>query len=702
FVGRGVCGYSVIWSTGPRVLVAVGTFSDVGYFYDIDLASEPPQARVVGADGRLTCGSGGGFESSDGGAPAEKLPGRGTELPMLAADFERGRATWAVTGSTYNYVPSLDGGGDPEKGSGDRAFEVVWADADGSSPAPTRAAGPVAASQIPSPSPAPTGARGPFGAATIDVSVIDLEEGAEARQVSLELDLPPWAPPTASLSSDGFVVAYYDRYGGYGELGGSTPEPAAADGPDDGPDLLAERRGRAAWLERGLLPADPEIPARAGVAGGSSPADKGGGEGGDQFIVRWDRAEERELPFALGRALWTPVDKYLVGSLETSTFETDGLVPYFTPAANLTTRIRPRVLFGDAGVDLWVLATDRYLDFYQIDYLDLDDTAAGYFELGLPSDEPLFGEQWGTWLPPANGRYRVRVTARDRAGNVRSASRRVVWNGDNDIANLYLEERYVSPRSSPGVQDALIFHYTVLRPANLDFEIRTEDGATLARLPVAADTVGPTSTSWDGADGAGNPLPDGRYLLALGEATWPFVIDNTPPRVTLRFEEPKIVVEVPDRVGFFDEDLRVAELFAAVQDDNMAAWDYASERASAPGERAILRSGTRPFSADADVAWAVYSTDRLVRRTLRLEARDLAGNSSVTSRSLRDEQLLFTDSEPVCRTALEPCLFPDREPIDDVRDSGGFLVADEFVLQPFYDTLLVQSSVWTDVLDVEQ
>ncbi|MEO1369270.1 MAG: hypothetical protein AAFX50_18995, partial [Acidobacteriota bacterium] len=36
-----------------------------------------------------------------------------------------------------------------------------------------------------------------------------------------------------------------------------------------------------------------------------------------------------------------------------------------------------------------------------------------------------------------------------------------------------------------------------------------------------------------------------------------------------------------------------------------------------------------------------------------------------------------------------------------VTDGGGFLIADEFVLQPFYDTLLVHSSVWTDVLDLE-
>ena len=42
----------------------------------------------------------------------------------------------------------------------------------------------------------------------------------------------------------------------------------------------------------------------------------------------------------------------LVGSLWPAQRLYSDNVPYFTPAANLKARVKPRVLFGDAGVDL--------------------------------------------------------------------------------------------------------------------------------------------------------------------------------------------------------------------------------------------------------------------------------------------------------------------------------------------------------------
>ncbi|MCG8462053.1 MAG: Ig-like domain repeat protein, partial [Holophagales bacterium] len=327
-----------------------------------------------------------------------------------------------------------------------------------------------------------------YGDGGISIRVHALDDGALVESGSVAVGGDPYGPPpVTSLSNDGEVLAFVVE--SYGDASSTVREP-----------------GRS----RNLIPAaPPEVMERAGVD------EKGlGGFGGPQSLADWARGEDRQLPFRLGEALWTPVDKYLVGDLDSS-FDFDGLVPYFTPAANLTAQIRPRVLFGDAGVDLWILATDRYLDFYRLEYADLDAPELVYESIGLPSDEPLFGERWGTWLPPGNGRYRLRLSIRDRAGNEREASRRVVWNGDNDIANLYLEERYVSPFSSPGVKDQLIFHYTVLRPANLDFAIVDENGNVVAEIPVAADQVGPATTLFGGTDGAGNPLPDGRYALTF-------------------------------------------------------------------------------------------------------------------------------------------------------------------------------------------
>jgi flagellar hook assembly protein FlgD/subtilase family serine protease len=366
-----------------------------------------------------------------------------------------------------------------------------------------------------------------------------------------------------------------------------------------------------------------------------------------------------------------------------------GLFVTLAPAANLRGEFTPRILFGDQGVDLNILATDRNLSTLQLEYADVHADVPVYESIGLPSNQPMYGERWGTWLPPGNGDYRVRLTVSDTAGNERSYSRLVQWRGDNDIANLHTESRYISPLSSIGVLDELVFHYTVLRPANLVFEIHDEQGTAVRTLHVAADTVGPMTTVWDGLTDSGAAVADGRYVLAYGAASWPVVVDNTPPIASLAIGEAELKTHYDNE----RYDLWAHRLTMGVDDDNLREWSLESLIDEAADEWIPLSSGVDPQQFDRP-----YGAEFFAGRRLRLTARDNAGNVVASEAQRRDESLWFTESEPKCRAAkleADRCPPLERPPVNELKDEGGFFVgAGSLALSPDFDTLLVHSSVW--------
>ncbi len=209
---------------------------------------------------------------------------------------------------------------------------------------------------------------------------------------------------------------------------------------------------------------------------------------------------------------------------------------YLTPAANLAVTLDPIVRFGGSGIDLYLTVTDRNLDFYQLEIAPASSPDA-FEPLGQPARGTILGENWGTWIPPAQGTWRVRLTAVDLAGNERSVSRWVTWNGVSDIAGLWTESRFISPVASPGVQDQMVWQYTVLRPAQLLFEIVDANDALIRSIPVGASQPGPMTTMWDGLDDAGRPVPDGAYRLTFRGAEWPVTVDNTPPAATFEIAD---------------------------------------------------------------------------------------------------------------------------------------------------------------------
>ncbi|HSN53325.1 MAG TPA: CARDB domain-containing protein, partial [Candidatus Sulfomarinibacteraceae bacterium] len=424
------------------------------------------------------------------------------------------------------------------------------------------------------------------------------------------------------------------------------------------------------------------------------------------FLYDWQRGVTAPWPSAnvYFERTWSALDRHVYDSV-TQHFT------YRTPTANLAVALEPVVRFGGEGIDLVLTAVDRNLDRHWLEIAPAADPEA-FVPIGQPSREVMVGDTWGTWIPPSAGAWRLRLTAADLAGNRRSASRWVTWNGANDIAGLWLEDRRISPLASPGVRDELVWHYTVLRPAQLLFEIVEPSGAVVRRIPVAADEPGAATTSWDGLDEAGRPVPDGDYALDFRGAAWPVAVDNTPPATTFEIG-PTRLRPTADEIAAAASTTTPVELgrSALFNEVSWAVDDAKLERAGFESRRPgdvdwSPLSGPSPFStvtapaADRDEVQAGWFADRVLRQT----AVDLAGNSSTAERLHVEERLAFAVAEPPCRSDPSPCLFPDRPEVHQLGDADGLMDADVAVLWPFYSTLLVQGALagdWRDTLRLE-
>ncbi|MCP4655849.1 MAG: hypothetical protein GY856_10570 [bacterium] len=427
-----------------------------------------------------------------------------------------------------------------------------------------------------------------------------------------------------------------------------------------------------------------------------SGGDCGGSPEGTFKLYDWRRRLERAVDTTVFAPLWeSSRDRYLYNEGDWSDDPS-----YLTPAANLRAGLRPVVLPGNGGIELLVVATDRNLDQIRLAYASAYAPET-FTSIGQPTRIPLLGTSWGTWLPPAAGRYLVRLTVSDLAGNQASDTEMVSWDGEHDIASLWLESSMISPFSSPGVLDELIVRYTVLRPANLPFEIVDGEGTVIREIPVAV-VPGEMMTSWDGTNDSGAPVADGEYLLRLGESTWPFTVDSTPPAVGLTIHDNELMPswdEVDEAAQVCNLELRTSALVnridAAVADHHLERWSW-QMRAEGASDWLTLEQSTSPLVHPSDTPWQTLAADSLSGKQVRLVAGDLAGNSSVALRLEHREELAFAATAPSCQLAEDPCGVADRPPIDELGDWGGLLNEAPVILRPDWNGLLVQSTVRGD------
>ena len=261
------------------------------------------------------------------------------------------------------------------------------------------------------------------------------------------------------------------------------------------------------------------------------------------------------------------------------------------------------------GVQITGTVSDLNLDTYTLEFARVE-TPDAFTPIQPPSDVPVIADTITTWIPPAPGDYLVRLTLRDKAGNVTVRLDRIFWEETLPIAGLRRAPAYVSPNGDL-VMDEMLVEYDVLTPTNLVFHIRDEEGRSVRRIERDELVIGPASFIWDGTDDSGITVDDGRYVLEIQGAEFPVIVDTAAPRLEGTFSELYTITKV----------FLAVDLTGHVLDDELDAW----ELTTAGGD--ILVSAIREVGTE-DEAAVILEGVRAVQG-LEIRARDRAGNETV-------------------------------------------------------------------------
>lgn len=380
---------------------------------------------------------------------------------------------------------------------------------------------------------------------------------------------------------------------------------------------------------------------------------------------------------------------------------------------NLTAELQVSRLPANNGLMLRGTASDAWLDHYQLEYAQ-EAAPDVWHPIGGAGEGLLVNDDFTVWVPAAPGRYVVRLTVVDRAGNSRFRSRVVSWDRAPAIVNISQSERLISPNGD-GRKDSVRFDYLVQEPTRLEVRIAGPARPSLPapvvrRLSFEYPQLGPASFVWDGRDGAGQVVPDGRYTVYLNELPFRVDVDTTPPDQSWAETEPVLKVE-PSAAAPGKSDVYVSvQRSWHVVDPRLKSWQapdgegaqqvYEPERDTAGnivyderGVPKILYVNGHAANLVEDVA-----IDGNVARQ-SFTADDLAGNVAVVAVPPRAEKLFL-------RFALEPDgtqrLVPPRAPsqAETIRPPKAVFLLQTTALEPaapiFFRFQRVTGGAWSE------
>ncbi|WP_082507133.1 CARDB domain-containing protein [Duganella sp. Root336D2] len=145
------------------------------------------------------------------------------------------------------------------------------------------------------------------------------------------------------------------------------------------------------------------------------------------------------------------------------------------------------------------------------------------------SATPVIDTAFTTWVPPGYGRYLVRLTVEDTAGNLRERVINVTWDDRPSITDVYKDNEFVSPNGDK-VQDEYVLHYRVQEPVHLEFQVLDKNMSVVRSVSRDHFGVGiESSFVWDGRNDAGIAMPDGQYRVRLQDYEFFATLDRQAP-----------------------------------------------------------------------------------------------------------------------------------------------------------------------------
>jgi flagellar hook assembly protein FlgD len=320
---------------------------------------------------------------------------------------------------------------------------------------------------------------------------------------------------------------------------------------------------------------------------------------------------------------------------------------------NLTAELNVERLPGNSGLLLHGTVSDAALDHFEIEYATTGQPGI-WHPIGTGSEVPVIDDTLAAFVPPSPGTYVIRLTASDRAGNVRTRARVVSWDTFPVIANLTQDEFLISPNHDR-VEVAVTVSYLVAEPTGLDVRIvgprpsaETNSVAPTVRsfhLDYSAGDIGTQSFGWDGRDEGGQVVRDGKYTVLLNDIPLRVDVDATPPDIAWAYENLRV-----------DDGALVADRVWHVVDPNLKHWSL-SETAlqgtepifvpdrNASGELILENGALRP-KRDGTQAASVRLRDEDVaalgvHEGAVFTAADHAGNQTTVPAFPVDERLFM-------------------------------------------------------------
>jgi flagellar hook assembly protein FlgD len=140
----------------------------------------------------------------------------------------------------------------------------------------------------------------------------------------------------------------------------------------------------------------------------------------------------------------------------------------------------------------------------------LAPVAFGAGDAALTWDGEVSGAAGLTAAP--DGTYSLTLQATDPAGNTTTVSRSLTV--DDTLGHPRLTPVWLSPNGD-GVDDATTLSFRTTRSATVTVSVTSAAGRVVRHVALGTLTSGAHTWVWDGRAGAGAPLPDGAYTVAL-------------------------------------------------------------------------------------------------------------------------------------------------------------------------------------------
>lgn len=358
----------------------------------------------------------------------------------------------------------------------------------------------------------------------------------------------------------------------------------------------------------------------------------------------------------------------------------------FRTLANLQTDLALSRQADGVSVKIHGGVADKNFSRYWLDYAS-DDAPDAWHPVISASTTPVWDKDLTLWIAPGTGRYTIRMTAEDLAGNQKQKLRGVtIGDVGPPITNVIREPAYISPNGD-GSNDEMKLSYRVLEPVNLEFNIYNQQGS-LVRTISRSHPVGAVDADivWDGRDGNGQVVADGEYRINVVGFDFFVTVDSTAPVINALKSGAPFYSPVP---------YRTTELRWSVADANFDSVQLEVGDGASPSQ-------WRPFALDATASRlsnnlegtnAVYLplADYAGKR-YRLTVTDLAGNRTVAQFDPAQEQAKLILAGQILSRNLEPGEAPPA-PTDHV---GKLDIGQQFDLDPALGIALVFAETLDD------